>query len=107
LHLAEEHFVFHHRPPHYTGIEVAAVTSMVLTNSAARQVDTVLNSSAVIVFSFPEAVNRREFSLDRRSIRRLFGSTVAARRSTSERCADERSSSFDECPRGHPSSLYD
>ena len=29
-------------------IEVAAVTSMVLTNSAATQVDTVLNSSAVI-----------------------------------------------------------
>jgi hypothetical protein len=33
-----------------TGIEVAAVTSMVLTNSAATQVETVLNNCAVIAF---------------------------------------------------------
>ena len=51
-----------------TGIEVAAVTSMVLTNSAATQVESVLNSSAVIVFSFAwslAAVFRRELPLVR------------------------------------------
>ena len=52
LRLPEEHLVSHHLSPQMTGMEVAAVTSMVLTNSAATQVETVLNSSAVIVFPF-------------------------------------------------------
>ena len=81
-------------------MEVAAVTSMVLTNSAAAQVENVLNSSAVIVFSFLAALIRRGLPLDRRPNGRLFGSTVTARRSTSERWSDEQSSSFDQRPRG-------
>jgi hypothetical protein len=37
------------------GMDVAAVTSMVLTKIAATQVETVRNRSAVMFFSFPTA----------------------------------------------------
>jgi hypothetical protein len=81
---------------------VAAVTSMVLTNSAATQVENVLNNSAVIAFSFLAAVNRRELSLEVCASGGSLGSTVAVRGSTSERLSDEQSSSFDETAQCRP-----
>ena len=48
LALTEDGAVAHKRYQEMSGMEVAAVTSIVLTNKAATQVDTVRNSSEVI-----------------------------------------------------------
>ena len=64
-------------------MEVAAVTSMVLTNSAATQVETVLNSSAVIAFSFLTALICRCRS-------------VSQEQSATPPCFDGGDSEFDE-----------
>ena len=49
--LAEDGVFARHRAYNIVGMDVAAVTSRVLTNSAATQVETVRNSSAVIILS--------------------------------------------------------